>query len=94
MRETVVRDCFVVRERECGRDYIWIKERVCIIAISIIFVTAKVLLLQTCVCCDKHVLIMTKYIFCHSKNMLVVTKFYCNKYLSQQTCICMTKVLS
>ena len=44
MRETVVRDCFVVRERECGRDYIWIKERVCIIAISIIFVTAKVLL--------------------------------------------------
>ena len=51
-----------------------------------IFVTAKVVLWQTCVCHDKHVSVMTKHTFCHDKSMLVTTKdlFATNTILLQQ----------
>ena len=58
-------------------------------ATSMIFVTTKVLSPQMHVCGDKHLLVMTKHIFCCDKSMLVATT---NTRLSRQ--IVMTEVLS
>ena len=55
---------------------------------SIIFVAPEVLSQQTHVCCDNHVFVMTKHVFCCDKSMLVVA---CHTCLLWQSCVCHDK---
>ena len=70
---------------------------VCLLSLAGGAATSIVFVMTKCVCCDKHMFVMTKHIFCHDKSMLAMTKlllqqnyvlFVTVNLLSQQNLCC------